>query len=158
MTSAVADLQACLETETRLTAEFLDILRDEARVLEEGGAETALAENTARKDTAADSLARASEKRNALLGALGYEHDAAGLQAAAEDHPLLAESRRKLLDAAEQARSLNAANGRVIEIFLDHNQRTLDTLRRLAGVGDIYDASGRTRPGNKGSGRNIKAG
>ncbi|NYT26266.1 flagellar protein FlgN [Alcaligenaceae bacterium] len=157
MNPSVSALLACLEKEISLTGEFLAILRDEAAVLEDGATETSLADTTARKNAAADALGRVARERNALLDALGCEHDGPGLQAAADAHPSLSGPRLRLLDITGEARTLNESNGRIIDVFLDHNQRTLDTLRRLAGVGDIYDASGRTRSGNKGSGRNIKA-
>lgn len=157
MTATIAALKACLEKEADLMTGFLQILQDEAKVLEEGATETALADTTNRKNEVADALARAAVERNAVLGELGYEHDGPGLAAAANDHPSVADVRQKLLDITGQARTLNESNGRVIEVFLEHNQRTLDTLRRLAGVGDIYDASGKKRPGSKGTTRNIKA-
>lgn len=157
MNFSPASLQACLENETGLMREFLAILQDEARVLEEGAAEAALTEITARKNQAADALARAAEERNAQLAALGFGADGPGLQAAAEEHAGLSQARRELLEITGQARALNESNGQIIEVFLDHNERTLETLRRLTGVGDIYDASGRKRSGNKGSSRNIKA-
>lgn len=158
MTASVAALQACLEKEATLMGDFLCVLQDEAKVLEEGATESALSETTARKNLAGEALAAAAQERNTLLKGLGFEHDGPGLADAASVHPALAQARQRLLDITGEARSLNESNGRIIDVFLDHNQRTLDTLRRLAGVGDIYDASGRTRPGNKGSSRNIKAG
>lgn len=157
MTASVALLQTCLQEEARLMGEFLGVLRDEAQVLEDGATEAALAETTTRKNEIADALADQANQRNTLLSELGCGTDGAGLKAAAEQYPALANIRDELLSFTEQAQTLNEANGRVIEVFLDHNQRTLDTLRRLVGVGDIYDASGRKRSGNKGSGRNIKA-
>lgn len=158
MTAPVVALQACLEKELRLMGEFLQILEEEAKVLEEGATESALAETTTRKNAIADALATSAAERNAALSEMGLEADGPGLCAAADAHPTLAGLRRELLNATERAREQNEANGRIIEVFLEHNQRTLDTLRRLTGVGDIYDASGKTRPGNKGSSRNIKAG
>jgi len=158
MTATLSDLHTCLKEEIRLMGEFLAALEDEAKVLEEGAAEAALADTTARKNTLADTLAEQAARRNALLGALGCEPDAGGLRAAAELDPSLAGPRQQLLDTTTRAQALNEANGRIIEVFLDHNQRTLETLRRLTGVGDIYDASGRKHSGNKGSSRNIKAG
>lgn len=158
MSAPVSELHACLEEEIRLTGEFLAVLQDEAKVLEDGAAEAALAETTARKNTLAEALAAAAERRNAALAALGFEADGAGLEAAAQAHSSLAAPRRQLLEAAEQARNQNEANGRIIEVFLDHNQRTLEVLRRLTGTGEIYDASGRKRAPTKGSSRNIKAG
>lgn len=157
MNASLAALQDCLEKEASLMGEFLLILQDEAKVLEEGATEDALVGTTARKNSASDALTEIARQRNALLQELGFESDGPGLTAAAEAYPTLLAPRQALLDVAAQARSLNEANGRIIDVFLDHNQRTLDTLRRLAGVGDIYDASGRKRTGSKGSSRNIKA-
>lgn len=158
MTAPVSELLACLEEEIRLTSEFLAVLEQEAKVLEEGAAETALAETTTRKNTLADALVACAARRNALLATMGFESDGPGLSAAAEAHPTIAPARLQLLEATAKARELNDANGRIIEVFLDHNQRTLEVLQRLAGAGEMYDASGRKRPGNKGSSRNIKAG
>jgi len=158
MNASLAALQACLEKEASLMREFLLILQDEAKVLEEGATEDALAGTTARKNSAADTLTEIAAQRNALLQALGFDADAPGLAAAVDANPSLSSSSQAMLDIAAQARALNEANGRIIDVFLDHNQRTLDTLRSLVGGGDIYDASGRKRAGGKGSSRNIKAG
>lgn len=158
MNASLAALQACLEKEAKLMGDFLLVLQNEAKVLEDGASEAALTETTASKNEVAEALTEIAQQRNSLLQGLGFDADGPGLADAATRYPALAQARRILLDITGQARSLNEANGQVIDIFLDHNQRTLDTLRRLAGVGDIYDASGRTRPGNKGSSRNIKAG
>lgn len=158
MNASLAALQACLEKEAGLTRDFLQILQDEAKVLEDGATEESLQETTARKNDAADALSSLAQERNVLLKTLGFEADGAGLAAAAGVYPELSGARETLLDLTAQARDLNESNGQVINIFLEHNQRTLDTLRRLTGVGDIYDASGRTLGGGKGSSRNIKAG
>ena len=157
MNSSASQLQACLEQEIELVDNFLAILKDEAKVLEDGAAESALADTTAKKNTAADALTAAAAKRNAVLESMGFGTDGAGLRAAAESFPEVAEARLRLIEASEQARTLNEANGSIIEVFLDHNQRTLETLRSLTGAGDIYDASGRKRHTGKTS-RNIKAG
>src|SRR5690606_33711725 len=138
--------------------EFLQILQDEAKVLEEGATEQALTDTTQRKTATAETLREAATERKAMLQALGFGTDGAGLSQAVQQHPSLSAAREALVSITEQARALNEANGRVIEVFLEHNQRALDTLRRLAGVGDIYDASGRTRPGNPRASRNIQAG
>lgn len=157
MHASLAALQTCLEKEAGLMGDFLLVLQDEAKVLEDGATETALADTTARKNQASEALIAIAQERNSLLQGLGFDADGPGLADAAAAYPTLGPARQALLDITEQARLLNESNGRVIDIFLDHNQRTLDTLRRLTGVGDIYDASGRTRAGNKGSSRNIKA-
>ena len=158
MSATATDLLALLEQETALVARFISVLQDEAKVLEDGAAEAALTETTQRRNELTDALTEAAAQRNACLKALGFGTDGKGLDAAARAHPELVAAKEELLRQTEQAQTLNEANGRVIEVFLDHNQRTLDTLRRLAGVGDIYDASGRTRPTGANKGRNIKAG
>lgn len=157
MNPSPAALLKCLETEAGLIRDFIAVLQDEARVLEEGASDTALSEVTARKNAAADALARAAEERNAQLAAMAFGTDGPGLQAAAEAHPMLAEPRRILLELAEQARSFNENNGQIIQVFLEHNERTLEVLRRIASRGDVYDASGRKRSATSGSSRNIKA-
>lgn len=138
--------------------EFLQILQDEAKVLEEGATEQALTNTTARKNATADQLMEVAQVRNSMLQSMGFASNGPGLAEAAQQHPSLADARQALVNVTEQARSLNEANGRIIEVFLEHNQRALDTLRRVAGVGDMYDASGRKRPGAPGASRNIKAG
>ena len=127
-------------------------------MLEDGAIEAALIETTERKNVAADALTAAAQERNRVLESLGFAADGAGLNAAVEAHPELGTLRDKLVQITEQARTLNESNGQIIESFLDHNQRALETLQRLTGIGDIYDASGRTRKGGAGKGRNIKAG
>jgi|SRR5690606_20620228 len=158
MNSAVAKLQARLEQEAKLVGEFLAILEDEAKVLEDGAVEAALIETTERKNVAADALTDAAQERNRVLESLGFEADGPGLAAAVEAHPELASLREDLIQITERARALNESNGQLIEAFLDHNQRALETLRRLTGIGDIYDASGRKRKAGAGKSRNIKAG
>lgn len=158
MNASIAALQSCLEQEVSQMETFVQLLQEEAKVLEDGATEDALAGTTARKNQIADTLTELATQRNAMLKSLGFESDGPGLSAAVAAHPSLAQIRQQLLDITAKARSQNEANGRIIEVFLEHNQRALETLRRLAGIGDLYDASGRTRPGNKTASRNIKVG
>ena len=152
------DLRTCLETEIALVQDFLAVLDVETAVLTEGRGDAALAETTARKNHYADQLAAVGERRQSLLSALGYTADKAGLDAVAHDHPDLRASCALLLEKARQASELNTSNGIIIDTFLQHNQQALDTLRSLAGIGTLYDASGRTRPAATGTSKNIKAG
>ena len=158
MSATVSTLLSFLEQETALVIRFVSVLQDEAKVLEDGAAGAALTETTQQRNELTDALTDVAAQRNACLSELGFGTDGQGLEAAARAHPELAAAKDELLRQTEQAKTLNEANGRIIEVYLDHNQRTLDTLRRLAGVGDIYDASGRTRPTGANKGRNIKAG
>ena len=158
MPAHLTPLLTCLQKEIALVEAFLDILRHEATVLEAGAEEAALADTTARKNELADALMQAARQRNELLMAMGCDADSAGLTDAASRHPEIVPLRDTLLHLTDTARTQNETNGLVIERFLQHNQRALEALRRVASSGEIYDASGRTRPGGKGGSRNIKAG
>ena len=158
MNHALAQLNTCLLQENELLREFIAILEAETLALTEAASEQALAESTAQKNNYAEKLAEASERRLSLLTRLGYSADKAGLDAAALEHASLQAACRQLYDRAHQANELNASNGIIIDTFLTHNQQTLETLRTLAGMGNLYDASGRTQAGAKGQTRNIKVG
>ncbi|MBB5213402.1 flagella synthesis protein FlgN [Parapusillimonas granuli] len=155
MNDAVAQLEASLQEELGLIQEFNTVLEAEAEALTAGN-DDALAASTARKNQYAERLAEAGRRRNGLLGRLGYEPDQPGLDAACAAHPSLRAGSRALLDEARRGRDLNTANGILIDTFLAHNQQTLDALRQLAGIGDLYDAKGRSRS-STGKTRNIKA-
>ena len=158
MTDTVAQLQASLAHEVNLVQEFIGILEREAEALAQPSGNDVLAETTGQKNGSAERLAQAAETRHALLIELGYSADKAGLEAAAEAHPALQDGASALYKLAGVADELNTANGITIDTFLAHNQQALDTLRSLAGIGNLYDASGRTRPGAKGAKTSIKAG
>jgi flagella synthesis protein FlgN len=158
MNDALAQLHTCLVQETELVREFIKVLEAETLALTEAGTEQALAESTAQKNAYAEKLAELSARRQTLLTLLGYSADKAGLDAAALEHPSLQAPCRQLYEGAHQAHELNASNGIIIDTFLTHNQQALETLRTLAGLGNLYDASGRTQAGAKGQTRNIKAG
>jgi flagella synthesis protein FlgN len=138
-----------------LVQEFNELLQAEAEALTAGN-DDALAETTSRKNQYAESLANAGKQRNSLLSQLGFESDKVGLQAACKDFPALGAVSAALLEAAERGQRLNAENGIMIDTFLTHNQQMLDALRQLTGAGDLYDAKGRSRPG-QGATRNIRA-
>ena len=158
MNNAVTRLQTCLIQETGLVEEFIAVLEREAAVLLEGGDDKALGASTEAKNTYADQLAAAGEQRQALLKQLGYSADKAGLDALAQAHTALLPLCRSLYERAERANELNVSNGIIIDTFLTHNQQALESLRGLAGISNLYDASGRTRPGSKGQTKDIKAG
>jgi len=158
MPHALDRLQTVLEQEKSLVQEFVAALETEARVLTEPGDDQALGESTATKNRYAEQLAAIGEQRQALLTTLGYSADKAGLDTLAADHPTLQPLCSGLLEKARQASELNASNGIIIDTFLAHNQQALDTLRSLASIGNLYDASGRSKAGSKGQTKNIKAG
>lgn len=158
MNNAVLQLQKCLEKETDLVQAFIAVLEAEAQALTEADTSDALSDSTENKNRYADQLVLVADERQLLLAHLGYSEDKAGLDAAVNDHPDLRAPYQTLIEKVEIASDLNAANGRIIDTFLEHNQQTLDTLRSLTGTGNLYDANGRTNRGGKGGIRNFKAG
>ncbi|NYT61977.1 flagellar protein FlgN [Alcaligenaceae bacterium] len=158
MNNTVLQLQKCLEEEVALVQTFITVLEAEAQALTEAGTTDALSDSTDQKNHYADQLMMVADKRQLLLTQLGYSDDKAGLDTAANEHASLRLHYQSLLEKAQIADDLNTANGSIIDNFLAHNQQALDTLRTLAGAGNLYDASGRANRGNQGSTRTFKAG
>lgn len=143
MNHPAADLPACLEQECALVRHFIEVLRNEALALEHPRNDTALQASTQAKNQCAEDLAHASSVRDALLSGQGLPAGKPGLEAASRKDPALALRCEELLELAAEARRLNLANGAVIETYLAHTQRAIQTLRSLAGSGNLYDARGR---------------
>ncbi|NYT65061.1 flagellar protein FlgN [Alcaligenaceae bacterium] len=159
MTAApLQQLHACLDQEISLIKTFTQILEQETQLLLDAAPTVALTENTAEKNKLADQIAAWDEQRLNLLTTLGYSPNKEGLTTAAEEHPEINASCQALYQLANQARELNDGNGQLIKTFMTENQQALDTLARLADPGQVYDASGRSRPGSKRPKTNIKAG
>lgn len=158
MTDTVQKLQDCLEQEIALLGQFIGVLQEESNLLLNAGDTDSLAKSTTLKNQYADQIAAWSDQRAALLEQLGVSPDKAGLDGAANQHVTLQPFCQTLYQKAAQARDLNTQNGQLITTFMTHNQQALDTLARLADPGQVYDASGRTKPGQKGPKTRIKAG
>lgn len=158
MNHAFELLHSTLTQEIGLVQEFIVILEAEAATLAQPATTDALVLTTGSKNESADRLAEVAATRHELLVKLGYSADRAGLLAAASDQPLLLDRCNTLFKLASLANELNVANGITIDTFLAHNQQALDTLRSLAGIGNLYDASGRTRAGSQDLKTSIKAG
>lgn len=139
------DLLASLQNETAVVEQFIVALETEAASLLEGGGSEALEASTRTKNELVSQLLKAGANRDALLDQLDYGTGQEGLNAAGQSDPQILAVTDRLLELAEHARQLNATNGSIIETFLTYNQQALDTLRNLAGMGDLYDASGRAR-------------
>lgn len=145
-----------LTQETELVIQFIDLLEQEADILAAGASHDALASITKQKSQYAEQLACMAAQRNMTLKTLGYGSDKAGLDAAYRKHSELAGPIRQLLDQTARAQSLNTSNGRIINRFLNHNQKALDLLQHLTGQSTLYDASGRKRSTNRSGTNHIK--
>lgn len=142
MSTSLDDLQSCLNHEIDLVKRFLHVLNDEALALAQPENNAVLAASTRQKNQFAQQLSDAAGIREALLAKLGLSAGKAGLDEAARQDPALQAVCDELFSLAEKARNLNVENGTVIEMYLAHNQRAIQTLRSLAGSGSLYDAKG----------------
>lgn len=145
MSEAIQSLQRCLEQEAELVRRFIEVLRREAQALAAADQADALTATTHQKGEFARVLEQASHERRTRLGELGLEDGRAGLDAAAHMWPALQPACQALFELATQANQLNTNNGKIIDMYLQYNQRAIDTLRRLAGIDHLYDASGRAQ-------------
>lgn len=142
MNTALASLLQCLTEQTSVVDEFIQALEDEAQNLLESSSNEQLIDLTQRKNTFATQLGELDEHRSECLGALGFDADLAGIQAACIAHPELQTPFDTLFARAREASTLNTQNGQIITTFLASNQRAVDTLRNLMGA-NLYDARGR---------------
>ena len=145
MSAAIENLQQSLEQEADIVRSFIAVLRLEAEALASADQADALAATTRQKNEYAQLLEQASGIRRARLQELGLEDGKRGLDAAARNWPQLQAGCQALFELATQASQLNASNGAIIDMYLQRNQRSMDTLRRLAGIDHLYDASGRAQ-------------
>lgn len=142
---SIQALTESLQNETGLIEQFIVALETEATSLLEAGGNEVLEASTRTKNELASQLGQAGATRDTLLAQLNYGSGKEGLDAAGQANPELHSITTRLFELAEQGRQLNATNGYIIETYLKYNQQALDTLRSLAGIGNLYDASGRAQ-------------
>lgn len=142
MSTALTSLLQCLTEQSSVVGEFIQVLEDEARNLLDAGPNDQLTSLTQRKNTYAAQLAELDQQRSEHLGALGFDSDQMGIEAACAAHPELQAPFDALFALAREANALNAQNGQIISAFLASNQQAVDALRNLMGE-NLYDARGR---------------
>ena len=142
MSTALTPLLQCLTEQSSVVGEFIQVLEEEAHNLLDAGPNDQLTSLTQRKNAFAAQLTELDQQRSACLGALGFDSDQAGIEAACAAHPELQAPFDALFALAREASTLNAQNGQIITAFLASNQRAVDTLRNLMGE-NMYDARGR---------------
>ncbi|HEY9279125.1 MAG TPA: flagellar protein FlgN [Eoetvoesiella sp.] len=157
MNTPLLRLQSLLEKELVLVQQFISVLQLEANALTQADGNEALNASTAQKNHFAALLTESETSREAQLKELGFDSGKNGLDAACAAYPELQDTCQELYALAAEANQINSANGAIIDTFLQHNQQALDTLRSLANMGNLYDASGRTKTAAS-SKKGIKAG
>lgn len=135
-------LLRCVQAQSDLLDEFIQALETESAVLLDDPSNLALAELTQRKNDYAQRLTLLDQDRARILNELDQNDDAAGIDAVCAVYPELRATFDALFERADRAGRLNQDNGQVLRMFMEHNQRALDTLHSLVNQ-DLYDARGR---------------
>lgn len=137
---------SAVEAEREATSRFVDLLRREQHALSAGQPED-LDAITPEKARLAETLQRyAVDRRSALAGA-GLTPDVRGMRAwaAGHDEPGRAAALWESLHAlAGQARALNETNGLLVEMRLQHCERSLAALNDACGRTTLYGRHGHT--------------
>lgn len=142
MSTRLDPLLQCLAEQSTVVGEFIQVLEDEAHNLLDSSSNEQLIDLTQRKNSFAAQLTDLDQHRAECLGALGFDSDQSGIEAACAAHPELRAPVDALFALARQASTLNSQNGQIITTFLASNQRAVDALRNLMGE-NLYDARGR---------------
>lgn len=135
-----------LQAERQATARFVDVLRREQQALGSGNADE-LDAVTPEKARMAEELSRYVRSRRAHLIRLGHTPDVQGMRAWAACHPDSAKAAglwESLRALAGQARALNDTNGMLIEMRLQHCERSLAALNEACGRTTLYGRHGHT--------------
>ncbi len=153
----VANLLAALKEEQASLQSFVELLRQEQKMLTEGSID-GLLELAEKKSNHALKIYKVAEARHRLLQGLVSELTAQNIQNWLEKNSReslgLWQSIRILGD---QAQELNRINGELIQAKLRHNQQLLGALSRAVNQASLYGPNGQTSfPG--GSGRSLGMG
>lgn len=136
------NLLGCLQEQSDLLAEFTEALKTETALLLDNPTDLGLAEITTLKNDYARRLAELDEKREAAMADMGFTNDAGGVEAACQAYPDLRDAFGLLWELAHEAEALNQQNGQILQTYIGHNQRALETLHSLINT-ELYDAQGK---------------
>ncbi|WP_298017676.1 flagella synthesis protein FlgN [uncultured Castellaniella sp.] len=140
--SHIDALLQCVDEQSELLNDFIQVLEAEGALLLETPSNEALGALTTRKNDYARRLSELDQARAATLASMGQADDRASIDVVCALHPDLRPAFDTLFERAAHASALNQDNGQILKTFMEHNQQALDTLRGLMGQ-DLYDARGR---------------
>jgi len=144
-----------LQEEVGVLREFVQILHREQQALVAANAEVLLPLTT-EKNTAANRLTGLANQRSLALAADGFPANGAGMNQWLKKHPdrVTAGLWAEFLTLAQEARTLNELNGKLIQDRMSHNQKALIALTAASENAAIYGPDGQTRF-TPGSGRSL---
>ena len=142
-------LAMVLDGERSLLKRFLDLLDQEETLLIAGDTD-ALMPLAKEKGEVYRLLQRHHDSRGLLLGRLGMNNTDADLRQACAAMPDALARWDEILQLAEQARTRNELNGKLIIQRMHTNQAALSVLLTAANKPQLYDAAGTARPAGGG--------
>lgn len=138
----LADL---LAGEIREVGGFIELLREEQKLLASAGHADALLPIAERKSEFASKLRAIGEQRERFLASQRCKPGREGMEAylaAAPDGDALRTQWQRLVAAAKEARALNETNGKLIAVHWQHNQQALAALMSAADNAVVYGPDG----------------
>lgn len=144
-----ARLAQLIDTEAGLMRRFVDLLAREEKLLI--GAETdALLSLTREKSDLYHLIQRQHDLRKQMLGREGLDNTTRNIRALCASLPETLARWEQTLELAQEARSRNELNGKLITEHMHHNQAALTVLLSAANQPQLYDAEGVARPTGRG--------
>ncbi len=143
MTASLAELQEKLQEEVRLMADFLALAQQEQEAIQSGTAEV-LDQLTPRKLELVTALNGAANGRNQWLTSHGFGEDKVGVEAAlrAQASPACGAAWEELKSLTAQAKETNSLNGKLLGMWMQHNNQALDILLSATGHSKLYGPDG----------------
>jgi flagella synthesis protein FlgN len=142
----MTDLLRTLTAEADAVLRFVDLLKQEQRILANGDVE-ALTPLIPQKNSLASELMTLAKQRNTSLTAEGFGPDRTGIDAWCNLHPTknkVSAVWSRILSLAGEARELNRVNGELIQIRMQHNTLALEALQGASRPLNLYGADGQT--------------
>jgi len=138
-----AAIAHALGEEVARIEEFIVLLQREQELLAHGAADPLL-ELIESKNSLANALTRLAQTRERILAELGLPAGRAGMEAWLENSGASADRQAwtHLLELAAQARELNATNGKLIGLQMQHNQQALAALMSAVDRVTTYGPDG----------------
>jgi len=147
--SVLARLAQFIDTEATLMRRFVALLEREEALLIAGETDALLA-LTREKSELYQQLQRQHDARALLLGRERLENTDTSLRALCRAMPETLSRWDEILSLANEARSRNEINGKLITERMQHNQAALSVLLSAADQPQLYDAEGVARPTGRG--------
>jgi flagella synthesis protein FlgN len=137
-----------LGEEIALLREFISLLRNEQELLKQNGGEELLALIDT-KNALANKLGELARWRERKLLAMDLPHGRPGMEAWLGQNATDVERQAWswLCELATEARDLNAINGKLIGLHMQHNQQALTALTAAADKATTYGPDGHQQSG-----------